>query len=327
MTKSCIAIAIFFFTTRPLPLVLYVQINLRVYALNLTFQHALRATELPFLVLCPCRSSWISFIVIQRRIQNFQDHLHSYLYQEKFVTKSTPCTLRKTSMTGIWDWQNTTMISNTSSQYISRFSLLVAEYTRQLRQRPQLYKIPICVSETLKPTQEWELLPCDDRAPSCRSMSVFMKLRLSNIRLYMCNCENECIEERLQKIRNFFFEMVEALQEQGATKSIQVNLPDCDFAEEHWEQLFQVVEPLTQLRKTCDILLLACQLDFVQEFCSYEKSREWKPNISTYAVARASGINIIESELDLLLHLWGLSRKLAKGQPLPASGTPKSTIS
>ncbi len=154
-----------------------------------------------------------------------------------------------------------------------------------------------------------------------------MKLRLPNIGLYMSNCEDECIEERLQKIRNFFFEMVEALQEQGATKSIQVNLPDCDFAEEHWEQLFQVVEPLTQLRKTCDILLLACQLDFVQEFCSYEKSREWKPNISTYAAARASGINIIEPELDLLLHLWGLSRELAKGQPLPASGTPKSTIS
>ena len=42
-------------------------------------------------------------------------------------------------MTGIWDWQNTTMISNTSSQYISRFFLLVVEHTRQLRQRPQLY--------------------------------------------------------------------------------------------------------------------------------------------------------------------------------------------
>ncbi len=139
VTKCCIAIPIFFFTTRSLPLVLYVQINLRVYALNLTFQHALRATELPFLVLCLCRSSWISFIVIQRRIQNFQDHLYSYLYQEKFVTKSTPCTLSKKYMTGIWDWQNTTMISKTSSQYISRFSLLVAEYTRQLRQRPQLY--------------------------------------------------------------------------------------------------------------------------------------------------------------------------------------------
>jgi len=64
-------------------------------------------------------------------------------------------------------------------------------------------------------------------------MSVFMKLRLPNIGLYMSNCEDECIEERLQKIRNFFFEMVEALQEQGATKSIPVNLPDYDFAEEH----------------------------------------------------------------------------------------------
>lgn len=88
-----------------------------------------------------------------------------------------------------------------------------------------------------------------------------------------------------------------------------------------------MVESLTQLRKICNILLLACQLDFVQEFCSYEKSREWKLNISTYAAARASGINIIEPELDLLLHLRGLSRELAKGQPLPASGTPKSTIS
>lgn len=68
--KSCIAIAIFFFTTRPFLLVLYVQINLRVYALNLTF-HALRAIELPLLVLCLCRSSWISFIVIQRRNQKF----------------------------------------------------------------------------------------------------------------------------------------------------------------------------------------------------------------------------------------------------------------
>lgn len=193
-------------------------------------------------------------------------------------------------------------------------SMAKYEYTRQLQHRPQLYKIPMCVSDTLEPTQEWELLPCDDRAPRCRNMSAFMKLRLPEIGLYMGNREDERIEERLQKVRTFFVEMVKALQEQGATKSIQVNLPDYDFAEKHWEQLFQVVEPLTQLRETCDILLLAWQPNFVHAFLSYEIPRKWKLQIGTRTAARTRGIKIINFELNLRPYLFDLSRELAKGQ-------------
>ena len=186
------------------------------------------------------------------------------------------------------------------------------EYRRQLRLQPHVYKIEINLPEAIQSPRKWHLKPDVAWAPKCRNVFDVAKLQLPIIGLTMYNCYDQRIKERLQNLRTFFFELVKALQEQGATRNIQVHLPDYNFAERYWKYIFLAVEPLSQLRDSCDVALLAIQMEFVVAFRSYQRSRGWHLKISTYSGAKRSGVEVLESKFDgLFVHQYVLSKKLA----------------
>ncbi len=64
----------------------------------------------------------------------------------------------------------------------------------------------------------------------------------------------------------------------------------------YWKRLYMVLEPLTQLLDSCQIIIIASVQKFVAAVRSYQKAGKQNLKICSTAEARRDGLNIMTSE-------------------------------